>query len=143
MKELLSAVILRRDPANRPSGDEVLRRLGTAHPELGAEPTKRKELSLVGRDNHLQMLAAAFALVQQGKPAAVFISGRSGAGKSALANLFLESLREAGQAVILEGQCYQTCGLFRSLGVRPEKPEAATAGRGEELPLGRMASFDR
>jgi hypothetical protein len=104
----LCARLLRRDPSERPTGEEILSRLDAQPADpVAPPPARRPETSLVGREGHLAALAGAFAEVRQGKPAVVFLSGKSGVGKSALAQRFLDALRETGEAVILEGQCFE------------------------------------
>ena len=62
---------------------------------------------LVGRDQHLAVLADAFrALERHGEPQTVFIVGRSGEGKSSLAERFLASVREDHRIAVMAGRCY-------------------------------------
>jgi hypothetical protein len=99
--------LLRRCPDDRPSGREVLRRLGAE--AVGASvptPPARGPL-FVGRESHLAALAEAFAAVRRGRMVAAFVHGRSGAGKSALVQRFLDGLRRRESAVVLAGRCYE------------------------------------
>jgi hypothetical protein len=99
--------LMRRDPATRPTGEEVLRRLGSA-PEPGIGPSLPvAEAPLVGRQTHLAALTEAFAESRRGQPVVAAVHGRSGAGKSALLRCFLEGLTERGEAVVLAGRCYE------------------------------------
>jgi tetratricopeptide (TPR) repeat protein len=61
----------------------------------------------VGRRQHLEALEEAFQATQQGRAEAVFVHGRSGAGKTALVQHFLEEIGRGGQAVVLAGRCYE------------------------------------
>src|SRR5262249_11904931 len=62
---------------------------------------------LVGREQHLAALAEAQrALQRQHEPQVVFISGRSGEGKTALAEHFLAPLRQDARLVVMSGRCY-------------------------------------
>ncbi len=99
--------LLRRAPEERPTGAEVLRRLGPgAGPALAAPPPVA-DVPLVGRQRHLRALADAFDAVCQGRAVTVCVHGRSGVGKSALLRCFLTGLAEGGRAVVLAGRCYE------------------------------------
>ncbi len=106
--------LLRRDPQARPSGAEVLRRLGQARDKAHAYrltmPAKASSALLVGRDEHLATLMQAYLGVkQQGRAATLLVNGRSGMGKSALVRRFLEELpRRETDAVVLAGRCYES-----------------------------------
>jgi serine/threonine protein kinase len=97
--------LLRRPPEGRPTGEEILHRLGA--PAEGEAPPPPAEARLVGREVHLTELASAFAAVKAGQAATVFVRGRSGAGKTALLECFLDGLRQRGEAVVLAGRCYE------------------------------------
>ena len=98
--------LLRRDPSDRPVGEEVVRRLGGATTAVGMGPSSRARL-FVGRDRQLAQLEEAFTSVGRGKAGAVFVHGRSGAGKSTLLQRFLEGLVDRSEAVVLGGRCYE------------------------------------
>ena len=100
--EALCCDLLAPDPAHRPAGEAILRRLG------GSEPAQHPatESLLVGRESHLGVLADALAEVQRGHPTLVHLHGISGMGKSALVRRFLDGLQHTG-AVVLEGRCYE------------------------------------
>ena len=102
--------LLARDPGRRPSGDEIIRRLaggsvGTASPSVSSRRTT--SIPLVGRSRHLEALALAFDEVKRGSTGVVCVHGRSGAGKSALVQHFLEGLVDREEVVILSGRCYE------------------------------------
>ncbi|MBV8554165.1 MAG: serine/threonine-protein kinase PknK, partial [Planctomycetaceae bacterium] len=101
----LCVALLRRDPRARPSGAEVLQRLGAAPRDLPRLGTQRRPF--VGRAAQLAALGAAFAAVRRGRTVAVFVHGSSGVGKSALMRRFLEGLTEGDEAVVLAGRCYE------------------------------------
>ncbi len=105
----LAASLLSRDPAARPTGAEVLDRLGLpqAKRELVYADQTEIEERLVGRDRELVVLRAAFEQAEEKRPAIVVIAGASGTGKSALIDRFLAELRPLEDAVILSGGCYQ------------------------------------
>jgi tRNA A-37 threonylcarbamoyl transferase component Bud32 len=108
--------LLRRDPQMRPPGGEVLRRLSQSAPASGVGFPKRQredmtaqrlEVPLVGRQQHLLVLAQALEKTRSGQTVLLEVHGRSGAGKSALVQRFLNDLREDTVAVILMGRCYE------------------------------------
>jgi eukaryotic-like serine/threonine-protein kinase len=99
--DALCTALLARDPAQRPDGVEILRRLGAA-----AAVPARRERPFVGRARELAVLRDAFADVVAGGSAAVLIHGESGVGKSALGLHFLGSV--AGPSTtVLAGRCYE------------------------------------
>jgi tetratricopeptide (TPR) repeat protein len=97
--------LLRRDPADRPSGDDILRRLGGSAVVASRLGSERR--LFVGRESQLAALRTAFADLCKGKTVSIFVHGRSGAGKSSLIERFLEGVRERSEAVILAGRCYE------------------------------------
>jgi tRNA A-37 threonylcarbamoyl transferase component Bud32 len=99
--------LLRREPRDRPSGAEVLARLGGTPVPPPAAPVPRSEVLLIGRDRQLEMLERAVAAVSQGRTVTACVHGRSGLGKSALVQHFLNRLRERGDVLILAGRCYE------------------------------------
>src|SRR5262249_27106487 len=110
---ILCMEMLRRDPQARPRGDEVLRRLSSSDPLLrDSQPTPlpsshRLEVPLIGRKRHLRELTDALEETRTGRTVLVEVHGRSGAGKSALVQRFLDDLREDADTVILMGRCYE------------------------------------
>jgi eukaryotic-like serine/threonine-protein kinase len=106
--DVLCAELLRRDPAARPTGLHVLRRLSSSTSSLGIQsPDVRSRGVLLGRESHLQTLEDAFRSMQGGSTVVVQVSGCSGMGKTALLQGFLERLREQDEVVVLAGQCYE------------------------------------
>ena len=103
--------LLRRDPRARPSGGEILRRLGAqvgeAAPAVAPKSLPGSGMPFIGRERHLEALTAAFRRAQQGRTVCVYVHGRSGAGKSALVQHFLEEVAGPEGAVILAGRCYE------------------------------------
>jgi serine/threonine protein kinase len=97
--------LLRRDPKDRPTGEEVRRRLGGT---IQATASRQTEYTpLIGRREHLRQLAGAFAKVHQGQPVVVSVTGLSGTGKTALVRHFLDDLEQQGEALVLSGRCYE------------------------------------
>jgi len=109
--ETLCLDLLVKDPHRRPSGDEVLRRLGQEVPELGpgAEELQRGSLpSQVGRAREMGFLLQAFDGVREGKPRIIRLRGASGLGKTFLLRRFLRELhRLEPRALLLSGRCYE------------------------------------
>jgi eukaryotic-like serine/threonine-protein kinase len=99
--------LLRLDPAARPSGDEILQRLGASAPPR-VSPGARGAHLLVGRERHLRVLRDAFAAAVEGTQTTICVQGESGAGKTALVRSFLEEKREeVPDLLVLTGRCYQ------------------------------------
>jgi hypothetical protein len=103
--------LIRRDPRQRPSGDDILRRLGTvvgeSTPSHATALTAPAEVPLIGRARHLEALGAAFHACRRGQAVRVYVSGRSGVGKTALVQCFLEGLKKRAEAVVLAGRCHE------------------------------------
>jgi Cdc6-like AAA superfamily ATPase len=98
----LCSELLQRDPAKRPSGDEILRLLRV---EGGRGP---QAAPFVGRREELAQLEAALAEARAGKAIAVYVHGESGVGKSALVRQFSERARKQHHdLVVLHGRCYE------------------------------------
>jgi hypothetical protein len=103
--------LLRRDPRQRPSGEDILSRLGAKPAEGAPAPTTgitaTTEVPLIGRARHLEALDAAFHACRQGRAIRLYVHGRSGVGKTALVQRFLDGLTQRGEAVVLPGRCYE------------------------------------
>ena len=104
LDQLCSRLLL-HDPAKRPSGQELLERLGAACPKI-SEPLKRVRI-FVGRSSELGQLVSAFDAVCQGQAAVALLHGPSGTGKTTLAERFLESISQDTGTLILTGRCYE------------------------------------
>jgi eukaryotic-like serine/threonine-protein kinase len=113
--DALCRALLHREPGMRPTGPEILRRLGVvAAPR--AEPAASGVMAtadgtlpaaLAGRESHLHALHAAFEATRGGRTVTVRVSGRSGMGKSAVVHRFLDELVRQGSAVVLRGRAYE------------------------------------
>jgi len=110
--DALCCDLLRREPHARPTGAQVLRRLGGGNRSLrpSARPLPPKEplasVALVGREAHLRELRDAFDDAKD-RAITVLVHGPSGMGKSALVEHFLDELVERGEAVTLRGRAYE------------------------------------
>jgi eukaryotic-like serine/threonine-protein kinase len=107
--DLLCRALLHRDPQMRPTGAEVLGqlrqrglRLSTPRPR-GPGP----DSVFVGRDGQLSVLREAFEATRGGASITVRVGGASGMGKSTLAQHFVDSLADGGQAIVLRGRAYE------------------------------------
>jgi hypothetical protein len=99
--------LLARDPAARPAGREILRRLGRTGADRAGSPAPFAA-PLVGRARHLAVLQEAFlSSTQGGRSVAVCVHGVSGIGKTTLLRHFLQGLRERGDVIVLTGRCYE------------------------------------
>jgi hypothetical protein len=109
--DMLCRDLLHREPAKRPTGPNVLERLGVpAEPRPAAEraTTAEAATSFVGRKEHLANLRAAYDEMKSARTVALFIRGGSGMGKTALVRSFLETLQQREKdVVVLEGRCYE------------------------------------
>ncbi len=112
--DALCVELLRFDPQARPSGEEVLRRLGV-DPSLARESASAAAAApFVGRVDELETLRAAFE-ESRARAVTLIVHGESGVGKSALVQRFLRQL--AGErfpvgeverkAVVLAGRCHE------------------------------------
>ena len=109
--DALCVELLQRDPEKRPTGLDVLRRLGAApssgRPSLVPVGDRDRDAALVGRDEPLAALRSAFDRVTSGHSVTVRLGGESGMGKSAVASAFLDALTERGEALVLRGRAYE------------------------------------
>ncbi len=118
--ELLSELCMRlihRDPLQRPSGAEILARLG-AFPDTGAKvrpgrytPLTVPAQSVFGREQELTALGRAYSKMRKGEPAVVVVEGSSGIGKTCLVEAFLDDLQSgsggASLPLVLRGRCHE------------------------------------
>jgi hypothetical protein len=105
--DALVADLLRRDPARRPSGADVLRRLGdTAAAAPKRTSTTPETASVIGREQELAHLDAMFARAGTGEASMVILRGMSGMGKTTLVRRFVELAAMRAPLVFLEGRCY-------------------------------------
>lgn len=108
--------LLRREPSQRPTGEEVLARLGlpgqAPNPATLRRhtPVGRSAVSIVGRELELEALYNAYAKARKGSLAVVAVRGTSGIGKTCLIEAFLEDLVSDGARsppLVLRGRCHE------------------------------------
>jgi hypothetical protein len=112
--DLLCRDLLRRQARARPSGREVLARLGEGARGAVALVSAAgvADRFFVGRHVELDRLRDGFADVLRGRARAFLVSGGSGVGKSALVRALLAELRmHRPDVVVLEGRCYASESL--------------------------------
>jgi len=101
--------LLDRDPARRPTGAAVLRRLESRswshHPSPLAVPPGQSPF--VGRAAELGELHASFERVRAGHALTVIVEGESGVGKSAMVRRFTKALQKDRDVLVLAGRCYE------------------------------------
>jgi tetratricopeptide (TPR) repeat protein len=108
--EALCRALLKSDPALRPGGDEILRRLRRAQgPKTATSPPPVADTDavFVGRELQLGLLREAFEATRAGRSITVRVAGGSGMGKSTLVQRFVDGLSEGAHAVVLQGRAYE------------------------------------
>ena len=118
--ELLSDLcmkLIHRDPGQRPTGAEVLVRLGVIPDQRRLSQTGRHTpvsvpaLHVLGREMELQSLCRAYAKMRNGHLAVTIVEGTSGIGKTSLVETFLGDLLNAGSPssapLVLRGRCHE------------------------------------
>ncbi len=107
--DALCTDLLRFAPSARPTGFEILDRLGGR----GVAPERVSSVSggvknFIGRGEELERLHYAFEESRLGRGGSVYVVGESGVGKSALVRRFLEEARsECSDLILLTGRCYE------------------------------------
>jgi hypothetical protein len=144
----LCAELLRADPARRPVGGSILRRLGGDGSSRDSRLALTSSIWLggpfVGRNDELAALRTALVDLENGRPIVVILEGTAGIGKSSLVRRFSDEAFAAG-ALVLSGQCYEhesvpykafdsvIDGLARHLRRMPEAELAAMLPRDCDL----------
>lgn len=113
--EQLCADLLSREPRKRPTGEQVLSRLGGVQRPAAAAVSVRVPRAtstalgprLISRDAQMKALMDAFSAAQKGRTVVVHLHGSSGMGKSSLARRFVEELPESAKTLVLSGRCYE------------------------------------
>jgi hypothetical protein len=100
--DALCAALLVPDPKLRPSGEEIIARLGAKvpAPSVGAQGPD----AFLGRSRELGQLREAFVEARR-RPVLVLLEGPSGIGKTALAQRFCAEVAATDDAIVLPGRC--------------------------------------
>ena len=104
----LCVELLSREPEVRMRGIASLEE--NLHQDMANEGNSDRDdvrLPFFGRESLLQRLQSADERVRKGETFMLHLHGRSGAGKSALANRFLTELENDDSVIILAGRCYE------------------------------------
>jgi hypothetical protein len=97
--------ILTLDPKARPSGEEILRRIGeSSSGGVLSNIAVTSGRALVGRKSELFELESALQATLRGQTSVVLVEGPSGIGKTALVRHYLRHL-EARRTFVLAGAC--------------------------------------
>jgi hypothetical protein len=97
--------LLRIEPKNRPRDAEILARLGVE--DAAYDSASLRAPLFVGRGPEQEALRQAFAEVEGGASATVFVHGESGVGKSFLVRRFAQQIAKERRAMVLKGRCYE------------------------------------
>ncbi len=97
----LCMALLSAAPQDRPTGRDVLRRLGVRE-----DVPPIADALFVGRTQELDALRAAF-LEAADDAVVVRLHGRSGMGKSSVLAAFLDEIEQRDDALVLSGRCYE------------------------------------
>jgi eukaryotic-like serine/threonine-protein kinase len=101
----LALSLLNPEPSKRPRYADLVARLDGKQKRPSLGPTAPQQL--VGRAPQCEQLRSALARARAGRATVVMVGGRSGMGKSALVQHFLDEAREQQRAVVLAGRCYE------------------------------------
>lgn len=100
----LAMALLHPEPERRPGFAEVMAVLDEAD---SRDSLRVPADLLIGREEQMAQLMGALARARNGSASVVFVSGRSGMGKSQLVQRFLEHVQASQAAVVLTGRCYE------------------------------------
>ncbi|HUH00741.1 MAG TPA: protein kinase [Kofleriaceae bacterium] len=110
--DALCMALLSRDPAERPDGPEILRRLGVDDGMPAAAVAREIQnvdaAPFEGRDPELGTLMTALDRTREGHPAVFLLRGPSGIGKTELVReLIARAKRRYRNLVAIESRCYE------------------------------------
>jgi hypothetical protein len=103
--------LLRRQPTDRPTGNELLSRVTQAQQVAIIGRVAALTAQFIGRKRELAMLDSAFEAVKPNKPVVVHVQARSGLGKTALVDHFLGSVLRRADTVVLRGRCSERAAV--------------------------------
>ena len=97
--------LLQRTPGKRAGSSFILERLRCPSPQF----TSNRQDQFVGRSRELELLGQRFCALDSGIRQVVLLQGRSGIGKTALVDEFLDGVpRDRHDTVILRGRCHES-----------------------------------
>ena len=102
--------LLQRDAAMRPTGAEILRRLGVGRTgAYRSSPAAAVDAAtaFIGREGHLKALRDAFDATRSGQMITVRVGGAGGMGKSTVVHHILDELVRGDEALVLRGRAYE------------------------------------
>ena len=108
--------LLRRDPAQRPGGADILAQVGTGSTpeplsEVESAPVRVGAPVFIGRVAELQTLRRGYSSACAGNLSLVLVEGSSGIGKTALVERFLDHITTSAdpfrKPLILRGRCHE------------------------------------
>lgn len=102
----LAGALLRSDPRERPTGEDVAMHVGDRSSDRSGASNGSADV-FVGRRTELDALHDAFDRTRRGEPAVVVVHGESGIGKTALVKHFLAELEDRSDVVVLATRCHQ------------------------------------
>jgi tRNA A-37 threonylcarbamoyl transferase component Bud32/tetratricopeptide (TPR) repeat protein len=108
--DALCMALLHREPSMRPTGEQVLQRLGvrrSSRPPPMLAGANEAGAAFIGREQQLATLREAFNATFAGVPVTVKVGGAPGMGKSTIVHHFLDELAERDHAVVLSGRAYE------------------------------------
>ncbi|MEI9950781.1 MAG: serine/threonine-protein kinase [Pseudomonadota bacterium] len=110
--ESLCMDLLQPDPKRRPRGEEVAAQLTRAESsgQRSLPPAALSTSSVrpfVGREPQLELLDSAFEASDRGESVVVLLAGRSGMGKTVLAQRFLSRVDKQPGTLVLSGRCFE------------------------------------
>lgn len=113
--DALCNALLSREPRKRPTGEQILERLGAKQKPASAKTAARtpRAASATGspqldsREEQLRALRSAYSASRAGRTVIAQIHGSSGMGKSSLVRRFIDELPEAAKTLVLSGRCYE------------------------------------
>jgi len=106
----ICTMLLRRDPDQRPSGQEIVDLLASRPTDAihaRAAAVHERPIALVGQEAHLAALESACESVRRNRSVVMLVHGPSGSGKTALIEHFLERLSQRDDVLVLSGRCYE------------------------------------
>lgn len=108
----LAQELLARRPGQRPTGREVLQRLGSEETfrddfDSVTPAVSSRRAGFVGRDAELTQLEGALHRALSGELVSVLVTGASGIGKTALIREFLNDDCAAKGVLVLESKCFE------------------------------------